>query len=219
MAKGNKGAFFEEFLNHSDSLDFQKVFKVILSRWYWVAGSLLFFSISGFLFLKLVKPKYVASINLKYLDKQTELDEITSTKPTYLINDGSNEYLTEKYNIQSREVVENALTKLHYPFTFYRLKDFRRIDIYPYKPLTIRVLSFDELKFEKGKFSIYSWSELSYQTEDYVKNFNLTKGTIYSVPGLTFQIEQINSIEKFDIEFVYNNPSVIARDFIKRIEV
>ncbi len=132
MTKGNDSAFFEEFLNHSDSLDLQKVFKVILSRWYWVAGSLFFFGICCFLFLKLVKPKYVASINLKYLDKQTELDEITSTKPTYLINDGSSEYLTEKYNIQSREVVENALSKLQYPFTFYRLKDFRRIDIYPY---------------------------------------------------------------------------------------
>lgn len=219
MTKGNDSAFFEEFLNHSDSLDFQKVFKVILSRWYWVAGSLFFFGICCFLFLKLVKPKYVASINLKYLDKQTELDEITSTKPTYLINDGSSEYLTEKYNIQSREVVENALTKLQYPFTFYRLKDFRRIDIYPYKPLTISVLSFDELKFEKGKFSINSRSKLSYQTNNYIKTFNLVKGKIYSFPGLSFQIEQINITQKFDVEFVYNDPSILARDFIKRIEV
>lgn len=219
MTKGNDSAFFEEFLNHSDSLDFQKVFKVILSRWYWVAGSLFFFGICCFLFLKLVKPKYVASINLKYLDKQTELDEITSTKPTYLINDGSSEYLTEKYNIQSREVVENALAKLQYPFTFYRLKDFRRIDIYPYKPLIIRVLSFNDLKFEKGKFIINSRSKVSYITENNNTTFNLIKGKIYSVPGLSFQIEQTNITEEFDVEFVYNDPSIIARDFIKRIEV
>ncbi|MBE9466388.1 GumC family protein [Dyadobacter subterraneus] len=219
MTKGNEGAFFEEFLNHSDSLDFQKVFKVILSRWYWVAGSLFLFGISCFLFLKLVKPKYVASINLKYLDKQTELDEITSTKPTYLINDGSNEYLTEKYNIQSQEVVENALINLKYPFTFYRLKDFRRIDIYPYQPLSVKVISFDELKFEKGKFSIDPELNFSYQTENDYKTFKLIKGAICSVPGLSFQIELININEKFNFEFDYNNPSTLARDFIKRIEV
>ncbi|MCF0056752.1 tyrosine-protein kinase [Dyadobacter sp. CY356] len=219
MTKRNDGAFFEEFLNHSDSLDFQKVFKVILSRWYWVAGSLFFFGIGCFLFLKLVKPKYVASINLKYLDKQTELDEITSTKPTYLINDGSNEYLTEKYNIQSQEVVEKALTNLQCPFAFYRLKDFRHIDTYPYKPLIINVISFDELKFEKGKFSIDSKSKLRYQTENYNKIFRLIKGAICTVPGLSFKIEQIDIKEKYNVEFVYNNPSILARDFIKRIEV
>lgn len=219
MTRGNDSAFFEEFLNHSDSLDFQKVFKVILSRWYWVAGSLFVFGAGCFLFLKLVKPKYVASINLKYLDKQTELDEITNAKPAYLFNDGNSEYLTEKYNIQSQEVVENALTKLQYSFTFYRLKDFRHIDIYPYKPLTIHVLSFDELNFKNGQFTIAPGQKLTYQSENYLKTFGLGKGKIYSVPGLSFQIKHINIPERFDIEFVYNNPSIVARDFIKRIEV
>ena len=219
MSKGNDSAFFEEFLNHSESLDFQKVFKVILSRWYWVVGSLFFFAVCCFLFLKLVKPQYIASINLKYLDKQTELDEITSAKPTYLINNGSSDYLTEKYTIKSQEVVENAIAKLNYPFTFYWLKDFRHIDIYPSKPLIIKILSFEESKFQKGKFLISPLRDLTFQSENYNKTIKLVKGAIFSVPGLSFQIEQINIKEKLDFEFTYNNPSTLARDLIKRIEV
>jgi tyrosine-protein kinase Etk/Wzc len=219
MGKRNDSAFFEEFLNHSESLDFQKVFKVILSRWYWVAGSLFFFAVCCFLFLKLVRPQYIASVNLKYLDKQTELDEIANAKPTYLINNGNNDYLTERYTIKSQEVVENAIAKLNYPFTFYWLKDFRHIDIYPSQPLLIKILSFEESEFRKGKFLISPLGDLTYHSENYNKTIKLTQGAIFSVPGLSFQIEQINIKEKLNFEFIYNNPSTLARDLIKRIEV
>jgi tyrosine-protein kinase Etk/Wzc len=216
---GNDSAFYEEFLKHSESLDFQKVLKVILSRWYWVAGSLLFFAFLCFLLLKLIRPQYITSINLKYQDKQTELDEITSNRPTYLIHNGSSDYLTEKYNIRSREVVEDAIARLNHSFTFYRLKDFRHIDVYPYKPLLLKVLSFDEAVFAKGKFLLSPTLDLTYESENDSKIFRLEKGTVITIPGLSFQIEQIGRKEKFDFELVYNHPSSITRDLIKSIEV
>jgi len=216
MGKGKDGAFFEEFLNHSDSLDFQKVFKVILSRWYWVAGSLFFFGMLCFLFLKLVTPEYVASANLKYLDRQSELDEIATSKPTFLINSGSTDYLIEKYNVKSQEVVENALQKLDNPFTFYRLKDFRRIDIYPIKPLKIKVLHFDALKFEQVEFLLDSKNQLSYESLNFKK---VKPGVIISIPGLSFRIENVDFKNQYEIKFVFNNPSILARELIKHIDV
>ncbi|MCF2446196.1 polysaccharide biosynthesis tyrosine autokinase [Dyadobacter sp. CY345] len=216
MNKGNDSAFFEEFLNHSDSLDIQKVFKVILSRWYWVAGSLLFFGLLCFLYLKLVTPKYVANINLKYLNKQSELDEITGPEPTFLINSGSADYLTEKYNVKSQEVVETALNKLDNPFTFYRLKDFREIDIYPIRPFQLKVLFFDPSKFTNGIFLLDRESELSYEAS-YQKK--IKAGTVYRVPGLTFLIEKVNPKHEYEVKFVFNNPSGLAKDFIKHIDL
>jgi len=216
MAKGKDGAFFEEFLNHSDSLDFQKVFKVILSRWYWVAGSLFLLGIFCFLFLKLVTPEYVASTNLKYLDKQSELDEIATSKPTFLINNGSTDYLIEKYNVKSQEVVEEALKKLDNPFTFYRLKDFRRIDIYPIKPLKIKILHFDAPKFEQVEFLLDSKNQLSYDPSN---SQIVTPGIIISVPGLSFLIESIDYKNQYEVKFVFNNPSILAKELIKHIDV
>lgn len=216
MNKGNDSAFFEDFLNHSDSLDFQKVLKVIHSRWYWVAGSLFFFGLLCFLYLKLITPKYVAGINLKYLDKQSELDEISGSKPTFLLNDGSADYLTEKYNVKSQEVVETALTKLKYPFTFYRLKDFRKIDIYPLLPLKLKIITFDAAKFTNGTFLIDQENRLSYEAAYQRK---VAEGMIYSIPGLTFLIEKVNLEGRYEIKFVYNNTAQLAREFIKQIDL
>jgi len=216
MNKGNDSAFFEEFLNHSDSLDIQKVFKVILSRWYWVAGSLFFFALVCFLYLKLVTPQYVASIDLKYSDKQSELDEIASSTPALLLNDGSSDYLTEKYNVKSQEVVEAALKKLNNPFTFYRLKDFRKIDIYPVKPLQLKVLHYDPSKFTHGTFHIDEENELSYESS---YNSKISEGAVYSIPGLTLVVEKVNTDVDFDVKFIFNDPANHARDYIKHIDL
>jgi len=219
MNKGNDSAFFEEFLNHSDSLDFQKVFKVILSRWYWVAGSLFFFGILCFLYLKLTPREYIAGTSLKYSDKQSELDEISSTKPSFLFNNGNTEYLTEKYNIKSQEVVENALIKLDNAFTFYRYKNFRRVDIYPEKPLKIKIIHFDAARFEPGEFSIEDHNQLVFQSEKIQKSVPILQGTNFTIPGLSFLIEEVNIRDGLDIKFVFNNPSILAQDLIKDIEV
>jgi len=216
MDKGNDSAYFEKLLNHSDSLDVQKVFKVILSRWYWLAGSLLFFGMLCFLYLRLITPRYVASINLKYLNRQSELDEIASSTPTLLLNDGSNDYLTEKYNVRSQEVVETALNKLNNPFTFYRLKDFRKIDLYPVKPLSLKVIDFEPSKFTNGTFLLDQENELSYEGSFHKK---LIAGMVYTIPGLSFQIEKINNQNGYEVIFVFNIPSSLAREFIKQIDL
>lgn len=216
MDKGNDSAYFEKFLNHSDSLDVQKVFKVIRSRWYWLAGSLFFFGMLCFLYLRLITPRYVASINLKYLNKQSELDEIASSTPTLLLNDGSSDYLTEKYNVRSQEVVETALTKLNNPFTFYRLKDFRKIDLYPVKPLSLKVIDFEPSKFTNGTFLLDQENELSYEGSFHKK---LIAGMVYTIPGLSFQIEKINNQNGYEVIFVFNIPSSLAREFIKQIDL
>lgn len=219
MSKGNDSAFFEEFLNHSDSLDFQRVLKVIRSRWYWVAGSLLFFGVLCFLYLKLITPEYIATTNLKYSERQSELDEISSEKPAFLINNGNTDYLTEKYNVRSQEVVENALAKLNNPFTFYRLKDFRQIDQYPVKPLHLKVLTFDPASFENGTFLIDKVRQITYQSANSKKTAPLRKGSTFTIPGLSFLIEEINITDEYEFKFVHNNPSILAKEFIKHIEV
>jgi len=216
MNKGNESAFFEEFLNHADSLELQKVFKVILSRWYWVAGSLFVFSLLCFLYLKLTTPRYVASVDLKYLDKKSELDEIADSSPGLLLENSSTSYLTEKYNVKSQEVVETALIKLGNPFSFYRLKDFRKIDLYPVKPLLLKVLSFDAARYTNGTFLLDQENTISYENAYHQK---ITKGLVFRVPGLSFKILEAGEKYGYQVQFLFNNPSRIARNLIKHINL
>src|SRR5690606_17617662 len=147
-------ALFDQMLGSSDSIDFQKLLKVFASRWWWIVISLAIAGTLCLLYLKLITPQYVGSVTLKYLEKQSELDGLSGAKPTYVFSAGSQEYLTEKFNVRSPEVVQNTLIKLKNPFTFYRVKDLRRVDVYPSRPLDLEVLSYDPAEYEHGVFTI-----------------------------------------------------------------
>ncbi|CAG5007931.1 hypothetical protein DYBT9275_04157 [Dyadobacter sp. CECT 9275] len=210
-------AFFERLLSNSESIDFKKLFKVFLSRWYWIIGSLGLFGVLCFLYLKFAVPQFVASVTVKYLEKQSELDEFSSSKPTYIFNSATTDYLTEKFNVRSQEVVENALYKLNNPFTFFRVKDFRKIDVYPSKPLDLEVISFDPDTYENGVFSITENLGLVYRLEEREVTLPLRLGAIVTVPGLSFKIKEISTAKGYEFDFVHNEIARQAENFIGRI--
>ncbi|GAB2784090.1 polysaccharide biosynthesis tyrosine autokinase [Rhabdobacter roseus] len=219
MNRENENAFFEQLLGSSESINFQRVGKVFLSRWYWIVSALILAGIFCFLYLKLATPQYVTSVTLKYSDKQSELDEISSSKPTFLFNTSSNDYLTEKYNVQSPEVVQNAISKLNNSFTFYRMKDLRRIDVYPYKPLVLEVLAYDPKKYQHGTFHLETDFELLYEVNEQEVPFKLAARAIITVPGLTFRINKIDTQEDYLYEFTFNDPARLVSSLAWRISL
>lgn len=214
-----ENAFFEGLLSHSESVDIKKLLMVFLSRWYWIVGSLILSGILCYAYLKFAVPQYVASITLKYLERQSELDELSNAKPTYIFSAGNTDYLTEKFNVKSQEVVENALSKMDNSFTFYRLKDLRKFDIYPDRPLTLEVISFDPAKYIPGVFSINNEAKLSFKSEENETPLPLRQGAIVTVPGLSFKVDTLNIEPELEFEFVYNQLSEQAEDFISRIDM
>ncbi|WP_247236073.1 polysaccharide biosynthesis tyrosine autokinase [Telluribacter sp. SYSU D00476] len=220
MKNDNDSVFFEQLLSHSDSLDFQKLMKVLASRWYWIVGALLLTSILCFIYLKLATPQYVGSVTIKYLEKRSQLDDFANSQTTYLFNSGNTDYLTEKYNVKSQEVVQNAITKLNNPFTFYRLKDLRRIDVYPNRPLDLEVISYDRELYEHGTFVLEDDLSLTYQTQTSEVPIRLVERSLVSLRGLVFRVKTIApNTEGYIYEFVFNDPVRLVNSFVSRIDM
>lgn len=203
MQNGNWSQSQDRYTEVSADIDVKRILKVILSRWYWVIGALVLTVGGCAIFLQVAHPRYMAEMVLKYNDKQTELDELNRL----IQSDESNlEYLTELYVIKSEEVINGAIKKLNYPFTFYRELTFRHDDVYPYQPFTAQVISYDHSKFQFGLFEIKQSGLITYKTKDETENltFDLSKDTLVSVRGLSFSVKSVERLSQ-DYVFSYND--------------
>lgn len=218
MKNEQEQAYFDQLLANSETLNLRQVARMLLSRWYWIVGVLVVAAMACFLYLKLAKPLYLASITLKYSDKKSQLDELGGGAPTYVFGTTPDEYLTEKYNVMTPEVIKGAIEKLNNPFSFYRLKDLRRIDIYPHRPLQIEVLAYQGDVYERGVFEVED-DELSYTTENgNVQSLGLSLNTTISVPGLSFRILSAKK-EDYTYQFVHNDPPRMVRGLAGAIDM
>ncbi|MPR34971.1 GumC family protein [Salmonirosea aquatica] len=220
MKRETDSALFEQLLGNSEAIDFQKLLKVFVSRWWWIVISLVLAGILCFLYLKLVTPQYIGTVTLKYNEKQSELDELGGAKPTFIFSSGSQDYLTEKFNVRSPEVVRNTLVKMHNPFTFYRLKDLREVDIYPSRPLELEVLSYDSAVYRHGTFIIDEDLTLSYQTGTTVSRpLKIINQAVVTMEGLVFRINAINTQPGYSFKFTFNDPVRLVNGFVGRIDM
>jgi capsular exopolysaccharide synthesis family protein len=207
----------DRYTEISADIDIKRIFKVLWSRWYWVVGALVLTLGGCFIFLQIANPRYVAEVVLRYNEKQTELDELNQLIQPEA---AAQEYLTEQFVIQSEEVINSAIKKLNYPFTFYRESTFRREDVYPYQPFTAQIISYDAAKFKYGLFEIKANGIIMYKTEDQteVLSFNLSKDTLISVSGLSFSINSVERLSQ-DYLFIYNDLNEIRSSFDDQIRV
>lgn len=207
----------DRYTEISADIDIKRIFKVLWSRWYWVVGALILTLGGCFIFLQVANPRYVAEVVLRYNEKQTELDELNQLIQP---DAAAQEYLTEQFVIQSEEVINSAIKKLNYPFTFYRESTFRREDVYPYQPFTAQIISYDASKFKYGLFEIKPNGTIMYKTEDQteVLSFNLSKDTLISVSGLSFSINSVERLSQ-DYLFIYNDLNEIRSSLDDQIRV
>lgn len=183
-------------------------------------GSLVVVGALCLLYFKFVTPQYMGSVTLKYLEKQSELDGLGGSQPTYIFSTGSQDYLTEKFNVRSPEIVENTLIKMNNPFTFYRVKDLRKVDVYPSRPLDLEVLSYDPAQYQHGVFTIEEDLSLSYRTEGTVTQpIKLLHRAVLTLPGLVFRIKGIDTEPGYVFEFTFNDPGRLVNNFVGRIDM
>lgn len=219
MKKGDENAFFEEFLNHFEPLDPKKVIRMIISRWYWIAASVLVCAIAGFLYYQFSAPGYITSVSLQYVDKKTELADIVSSPTAYLVNDTENAFVTEKYTISSQEVITNALGRLSCPFTFFQWRNFRQTDIYPFCPLVVTILKYDPSTYDNGTFALDASGKLSYEADEYAQTAQIRKGLTFVVPGLSFQIKKISNPDGGEYTFTYKDALYKKEEILENLDI
>jgi tyrosine-protein kinase Etk/Wzc len=134
-------------------ISYRKIGMIVLSRWHWLIGSLLFGLIAGTVYIHFQQQLYSASASLKVEEKRSELSELINVRNLY---DRTNKAESEKIILKSRNVLQKALASLQDDISYFKKEKFRTTDIYPEKPLTIHVTKEDKEQYASFDFEHFN---------------------------------------------------------------
>jgi len=193
-------------------IDYVKIIKIILSRWYWVASSVIISLIIAYIYIWYTPPQFRTSASLKFEEKRSEISELLNVRNVY---DRTNKLQSEQVVLRSREVIAKAVNSLDYKVSFYIKGRVRTSEAYPQKPMAIDIIEQDSTGFTKA---LFEYEPIS------ATQFNLT----YNNSTHTYQVNQIISAKgiKFRIKNSLfsenNNPVYLFKfngkyDFVGRV--
>ena len=132
----------------NQEIDYFKIGKILLSRWYWIIGSLTICLLISNVYLWYTPKTFATAGTMKFEEKKSELpDLVGSAAATDRAN--SSRIQTETIVLQSTPLLLGAIKELDYRISFYivgRVLN-RTSDLYPQKPLDVTLLKFDSLNF------------------------------------------------------------------------
>lgn len=131
----------------NQEIDYFKIAKILISRWYWVAGSVAICMIIANVYLWYTPKTFATGGIMKFEDKKSELSDLGAVIGAN--EKGASRIQTETSVMQSGNVILSAIKDLDYRISFYvvgRLIN-RTNELYPEKPLKIEFLKFDSLNF------------------------------------------------------------------------
>ena len=176
-------------------IDYFKIARILLSRWYFIAATVLLAFLIAYAYLWYTPKIYVTSGILKLEEKKSELSDVvnsmsSSGRPAANLQ-------SEKFIIQSRNLLLNAIRRLDYRTSFYLSGRVRDYDLYPRKPLQINYSKFDSLNIFRGAITFRAVDQ---------KTFNLSWNTSGTEIQKTFTYDTPISIENTNFTIQYAGP-------------
>ncbi len=135
-------------INHklpNQEIDYFKIAKILLSRWYWIVGSVAICMLISYCYLWYTPKTYATSATMKFEEKKSEISDLVS-----VINNsdkGPSKIQSEIFVIQSTSLVLSAIKDLDYRISFYLGGRIRTTELYPRKPHNIQLIKFDSLNY------------------------------------------------------------------------
>ncbi len=132
----------------SQEIDYLKIAKIVISRWYWVVGSLGVCLIVANVYLWYTPKTYATGATLKFEEKKSEISDIISV-PGVNERGTVSKIQSETVVLQSSALLLNAIKHLDYRISFFvvgRVLN-RTSELYPQKPLDIELVKFDSVNF------------------------------------------------------------------------
>jgi len=167
----------------SQEIDYLKIGKILLSRWYWVVGSVAVCLICANVYLWYTPKIYATSATLKFEEKKSEISDLISVPG---INDRPNisKIQSETVVLQSNALLVNAIKHLDYRISFYvvgRVLN-RTSELYPQKPLDIELVKFDSLNFFHDLITFKPLSDKMFILNYKVSGKEITRSCAYDRP-------------------------------------
>ncbi len=140
-------------------IDFYKIFKVFLSRWYWILGCLIIALVFAYVNL-LYTPSVYRTTGTLQLKENTPAITTGQGMAAQSYN-YTDKIQAEGFVIRSSEVCLKAISHIDYKVSYFLKGRLRTSDVYPYKPFNIQIIKQDTLNFSRD---IYNVQALTSQT-------------------------------------------------------
>src|ERR1700753_2651613 len=122
-------------------VDYFKIGKILLSRWYWIAAAIFICYLISYIYLWYTPKTYATSSTLKIEEKKSEFSDLVGVISN---NDrGPSQIQSEIFVLQSRTLILAAIKDIDYRVSFYISGRVRTTEVYPQKLLTIQLVKFD----------------------------------------------------------------------------
>ena len=164
----------------TDRLDYSRLFKVILSRWYIVALSVLICFAIAKLYLWYTPKMYATSAIMKFDEKKSEISELVS-----VINNAERataKVQSESFVIKSRNLIISAVKDLDYKISFYISGRVRTYETYPAKPINVELLTDDSLSLYKNLIGFRALNANRFQLSYLLNGKTILKEYGYNEP-------------------------------------
>jgi tyrosine-protein kinase Etk/Wzc len=195
--------------NAQQEIDYQKLAKIILSRWYWVASTLTISLFIAYAYLWYTPKTYSTSATLKYDDSQSNLNSLVDLG----VNKGSqiNKIQSESIVIRSANVISEATKLIDWKVSFYLKGRVRTTDLYPNKPFYLDIISQDSISFFDQPINLILENnntsfKLEYQYGGKLNTLNSKFNQPIELPGIKFNIKKLSYIDpEAEYSFKFNH--------------
>ncbi|MGZ3778832.1 MAG: GumC family protein, partial [Mucilaginibacter sp.] len=200
----------------NQEIDYFKIAKILLSRWYWIAASVIVCLLISYSYLWVTPKTYATSATLKIEEKKSEFSDLVGVINA---NDrGPSKIQSEIFVLQSSTLILSAIKDLDYRVSFYISGRVRTSDVYPQKLLDIHLLKFDSLNFFRDLITFKPVSnntfDVSYKINGKPAHGVFAYDTPVTIANTSFSIKSPGDIAKSTIFiFKFNIPE----DFVGRV--
>ncbi|WP_428328432.1 polysaccharide biosynthesis tyrosine autokinase [Mucilaginibacter sp.] len=203
----------------NQEIDYFKVAKIFVSRWYWIAGSIVVCMITANIYLWYTPKIYATFGTMKLEEKKSELPDLAGVMP---VSDRANTSRVQSETIvmQSNALLLNAIKHLDYRMSFYIIGRVlnRTNELYPQKPLDVELIKFDSLNFYHDIITFKPINEKSFSLSYKLAGKDVLRTYAYNIPFMIgptgFNISAPSVISKnTSYLFKLNAPE----DFIDRV--
>jgi tyrosine-protein kinase Etk/Wzc len=201
----------------NQEIDYFKIGKILLSRWYWIAASVTISVIISYTYLWYTPKTYATSGTLKIEEKKSEVSDLISVMS--VPDRGPSKIQSITSVLQSHSVILSAIKDMDYRVSFYISGRVRTSETYPAKPLNIQLIKFDSLNFfhdqisykpiDREKFS------LSYKTGNKEIKNKYSYNSPITIGNTSFNIKYPGDIDSRTI-YLFN--FCVPEDYIGRVQ-
>lgn len=202
----------EQIKTINREIDYLKIGRILFSRWYIIVSGVLLGLLFAWFYLWYTPKTYATSGILKFEEKKTELSDLVNV----MSNSGRNavNLQSEKFIIQSRDLLLNAIRGLDYKVSFYLSGRIRSYELYPNKPFQVDILNFESKDFSQDLITFKPVNEqtftLIWNSKGREKQQDFPYHTPIRIGKVDFIIRypgQINS--NISYQFRFNTPETL----------